>query len=71
MLYTRIYVMGVDQNISIDKGSIARGVHLGNSNHASQVKTLIEQSTCLPLRAFVGLFLTYQYFDLTGQETTD
>ena len=42
-----------------------------NPNFAAQVKALVEQNHGLQLRSFVGLFLSYQYFDLKSQETLD
>jgi hypothetical protein len=41
------------------------------SNHAAQVKALVEQGHGLPFGVFVGFFFTYQDLDLAGQETAD
>jgi hypothetical protein len=41
------------------------------SNHAAQVKALVEQAHGLPFSVFVGFFFPYQDLDLAGQETAD
>jgi hypothetical protein len=41
------------------------------SDYTAQVKTTVEQGHCLPLRPFVGFFLTYEDLNLLGQEAAD
>jgi hypothetical protein len=42
-----------------------------DSDHPSQLKSLLEQSHSLSLGPFVGFFLAHENFDLMGQETAD
>jgi len=42
-----------------------------DSNHAAQVKALVEQLQCLPFSPFIGFFFAYEDLDLMSQETAD
>jgi hypothetical protein len=42
-----------------------------DSDHPSQLKSLIEQGHSFSLGAFEGIFLAHENFDLMGQEAAD
>ena len=42
-----------------------------DSNHAAQVKTVVEQIQDLPLRAFIGILLSNQGLDLLSQQAAN